>query len=624
MKETLQTLNWKETAIGLSLLAALAALAATASYSYLFFHTFAELFSIIIAYGVFMLAWNTRRFINNGYLLFVGTSYFFVAFLDLLHTLAYKGMPVFTGFDDNNLPPQIWIVARYMESLSLLIAPAFFTRRLSVPAAFAAFTGVTALALASIFLWRIFPDCFVDGQGLTPFKIVSEYVISIILCAAAYLLWVNRQRFDPIVLRYLMLSMAATIATELCFTAYTHLYAPINLVGHLFKILSFYFMYRAIIVTGLEHPYDLLFRDLQLEIEDRKKAEAELLKSRELLDKTQKAGGIGGFDWDYERARLFWTPESYRLFDAPSGFTPTMDALYERAADEDRLSLMEAFERCRETGENLDVEARIVTFSGQERWIRFRGAPASSGGRTTLAGIVQDITDSKRLELLRDDIDRISKHDLKSPLGGIIGLTEVMQSATDMDAGERNECLSLIRQSGHKMLSLINTSLGLFKMEQGTYPFEPGPVDLLAVVRQTEKEMRKSLDARALKLTVSVQGRPAREGDVFPVLGEEPLCWTMLGNLLANAAEASPEGGGIEIRLERENGSGRMAIRNQGAVPEGIRQRFFQKYATEGKRGGTGLGAYSARLMAETQNGSIALDASEPGITTVIVTLPGV
>lgn len=619
MKALLHSVDWKEASLGIVLLVALVM---SASYSYLFFHTFAELFGIVIAFGVFMLAWNTRRFMNNGYLLFMGIAYFFVAILDLLHTLAYKGMPIFPGYDDNNLPPQIWIVARYMESLALLAAPMFFRRRLPVVPVFCGFCAVTILALLSIFTWRIFPECFVEGYGLTPFKIASEYIICAILAGAAYLLWINRDKFDPLVLRFLMLSMAATIATELCFTAYTDLYATINLVGHIFKILSFYFMYRAIIETGLEKPYDLLFRDLQLENEERRKAESALLESRELLDKTQKAGGIGGFDWDRESNVLHWTDETHRLFEAPSGFVPTMDAMLERVDPEDRISLMVSFENSRESGIPLDVEAKVATFQDNERWIRFLGGVTLHGTRKTLAGIMQDVTDKKRLEQLREDIDRMSRHDLKSPLNAIIGLPRLILLDKDMPRAEIDEYLLLIRQTGFNMLNLINISLEMFKMEQGTYTFEPKPVDVAELLRKLKLEAADKLNRKQLTLEVSIEGQAAQETDAFTVLGEELPCWSMLGNLLENAIQASPREHAITVALARQGGHGRISITNTGAVPHDIRARFFEKYATSGKTHGTGLGTYSARLIAQTLGGSIALDTSDPDGTTVHVTLP--
>jgi len=78
----------------------------------------------------------------------------------------------------------------------------------------------------------------------------------------------------------------------------------------------------------------------------------------------------------------------------------------------------------------------------------------------------------------------------------------------------------------------------------------------------------------------------------------------------------------VRLALERAGGAARILVSNKGAVPEDIRPRFFEKYSTSGKESGTGLGTYSASLIARTLGGSIALDVSDPEGTTVAVTLP--
>jgi signal transduction histidine kinase len=235
----------------------------TSLYSYLLFHSIAEIFSIIIAGGVFAMAWNSRRVIANNYLLFLGIALLFIAFLDLIHTLAYKGMGVFPGYGAN-LPTQLWIAARYLQSLTFLAAPMFLHRRLKPGLVFLGYFLVTALLLLSIFYWQIFPDCFVEGRGLTAFKKNSEYLISVILLGAMGLLLQKKQEFDPGVLRLLVCAILLTIGSEMAFTFYLSVYGFSNLVGHLFKIMAFYCIYKAIIETGMVKPFDLLFRDLKL------------------------------------------------------------------------------------------------------------------------------------------------------------------------------------------------------------------------------------------------------------------------------------------------------------------------------------------------------------------------
>lgn len=230
--------------------------------TYLLFHSLAEMFSIVIACGIFMVAWNSRQPEENTYFLFVGIAYLFVGGMDLLHTLAYPGMGIFPGAD-TNLAAQIWIVARAFESVSLLLAALLLGRSFNVNLVFLPYALVFLLAFESIFHWNIFPDCFVEGVGLTPFKKGSEYVISLILAASIYPLYRKRERFDTGVLRLLVASIIVTIASELTFTLYIRAYGFANFVGHLLKILSFYLIYRAVIYSGLRRPFAVLFRDLK-------------------------------------------------------------------------------------------------------------------------------------------------------------------------------------------------------------------------------------------------------------------------------------------------------------------------------------------------------------------------
>ena len=231
-------------------------------YNYLLFHSLAELFSIFTAFGIFIIAWHARAFLENNYLLFLGVAYLFVGGIDLLHTLSYKGMGVFPGYGAN-LPTQLWIGARYLEGLSLLIAILFLKRRLNSERLFLIYSLLTALLIFSIFYPGLFPDCFREPTGLTAFKKISEYIISMILVAAIVCIVNYRAEFDPAVFSWLAASLFLTIGAELMFTFYISVYGLSNLIGHYFKLLSFYFIYIAVIQTGLEKPYSLLFRNLK-------------------------------------------------------------------------------------------------------------------------------------------------------------------------------------------------------------------------------------------------------------------------------------------------------------------------------------------------------------------------
>ncbi len=235
----------------------------TSLYSYLLFHSVIELFTIIVAAGIFVIAWNARGYINNNYLLFIGIASVFVALLDFFHTLAYEGMGVFSN-QTANLATQLWVAARYLQSISWLIAPFFLGRKLKLHLQFAAYFLITGILLASIFYWHNFPAAYVEGVGLTTFKKISEYVTSFFFLGAIGFLLRKRQEFDPGVLRLLLISLILTICSEIVFTFYVSVYGEANLIGHFLRLAAFYFLYKAIIETGLVKPYAILLRDLKL------------------------------------------------------------------------------------------------------------------------------------------------------------------------------------------------------------------------------------------------------------------------------------------------------------------------------------------------------------------------
>ena len=284
-------------------IAVLVGLYFTSRINYLLFHSLAEIFSIVVACSLFMIAWNSRQYIKNPYLLFIGIAYLFIGSIDLLHTLAYKGMPIFADYDF--YANQLWIGARYMESITLLLAFAYLYagRPIRPYGVFAAYTLATGLLIASVLYWKIFPECFVADAGLTPFKKISEYIICLILMVNIYLLTKSRNKFESKVFRLLLLSIICTIISELAFTFYVSNYGFSNLVGHYFKIFSFILVYLAIIKTGIEKPYELIFRDLDHtnkklgeEINIRKKSEQEreslIAELQKALDEIQTLRGI--------------------------------------------------------------------------------------------------------------------------------------------------------------------------------------------------------------------------------------------------------------------------------------------------------------------------------------------
>ncbi|MEI6148780.1 MAG: response regulator [bacterium] len=221
----------------------------------------------------------------------------------------------------------------------------------------------------------------------------------------------------------------------------------------------------------------------------------------------------------------------------------------------------------------------------------------------------------------REEVEHIVRHDLKSPLSIIIGAPELIRMMPGKLTEEQSGWLQNIESAGHRMLDMINRSLDLFKIEQGMYTLRLEAVDLLSVTQEVISHNATLMRAKNLAVDIMVDDHPCTKTDVFVVQGERLLCYSMLGNLLKNALEASSTGEAVTFRFKSGDPMV-VSLRNQGSVPESIRDRFFQKFSTARKKHGAGLGAYSARLIAELHGARISVDTSVPDFTTVVIGFP--
>ena len=215
----------------------------------------------------------------------------------------------------------------------------------------------------------------------------------------------------------------------------------------------------------------------------------------------------------------------------------------------------------------------------------------------------------------QEDTERIMRHDLRSPLCSILGLVEVVLE----EEGFSKKVLKMlehVNKEGWRLNGIIELSLAMARMERGEYSLEPKSVDLLAIIRSISSN--EKVTRKGKFLIIEVDNAPTTERQSFFVSGEELLCYTMIANLTKNAIEASPVGMPVTISFSEKSEMAIVKIHNYGVVPEEIRERFFEKYVTSGKRNGTGLGTYSANLIAKTMGGDISLDVSDKKGTTTI------
>ncbi len=289
------------------------------SWSFLIFHTVAELFSFSVGLALFLVIWNVRHRLEHEFFVLLGMALLISGLLDFLHALTYPGMNLVPGVTPD-APVQLWITSRIIQALSIAIAPGFLRRpplkdnirRLILALHFIVGTVVAAVIYATD--W--FPVCFVEGEGLTAFKIGAEYGIIALLALGSYRILRNRSSFSRKILGLLNIYIFLIILSELCLTFFTGLFNLEIIVGVILKLASVILLYSAVFEIGVQRPMEMLF----LEVAAR---EQSLVEKTVALEKA------------LEEKDLLMREASHRIRNNFSSILTLMNLKAEEAATED-------------------------------------------------------------------------------------------------------------------------------------------------------------------------------------------------------------------------------------------------------------------------------------------------
>ena len=234
----------------------------------------------------------------------------------------------------------------------------------------------------------------------------------------------------------------------------------------------------------------------------------------------------------------------------------------------------------------------------------------------TLSAAMSDLKRQNALLIdnahLREDVERMTRHDLKSPIAVALQGSQALLGS-GLNQAQR-ESAEMIEMAAGNALEMINRTLDVYKMEVGEYQPALQPFDIGALLRKVARQTELAFGWKQLRVVLPATPKS-------DCLGEPILCYSLFANVFRNAAEASPAGAAIAVEVAPGYGSVHIVVDNEGEVPEPMRARFFDKYASLDKVGGNGLGTYSVKLMAEVQGGEVAMESSG-GHTRLTVTLP--
>lgn len=253
--------------------------------SYLPLHMLAETFSIVVAMLMFGVAWNAYSNERPGNIVILACALLAVGLIDFVHMLSFKGMPEFVTPSNPEKAINLWLSARLVAALALLAVALRSWQPLADPRSryrLLAVSVVVALAVSwlGVVHPEVWPRTFIAGEGLTPFKIGAEYAIVAILLVPAVLFYRQARQPQAYDAASLFAATVITILSELSFTLYSDVADIFNLLGHIYKIVAYFFIYRAVFVASVREP----FQRLDAEFAENRRMSEELRRHREHLE----------------------------------------------------------------------------------------------------------------------------------------------------------------------------------------------------------------------------------------------------------------------------------------------------------------------------------------------------
>lgn len=363
-------------------------------------HVAMETFAVVIAMMVFGITWNAYGADRPSNTLLLACGFLAVGLLDFGHMFSFRGMPDMVTPSGPEKAIQFWLGGRLLTALTLLAVALRPWKPLADPRS-RYYMLAAGLAVTVLTYWLVLfhgdemPHTFIEGQGLTPLKIGTEYFIIALLAAASMLYFRQARqllaRFRSFDTSNLFAASAVTILSELCFVLYSNVNDIFNLLGHVYKVVAYMFIYRAVFVDSVREP----FRYLQQAKEDLRASQQML---RTILDNVH----VG----------IFWKDRESRYLGANKYFL--RDA---GLANEGQLIGKSDFELFSEQAEQLraddrsvietvtpklDYERSVKNTEGRTACLRTCKVPLldQNGSVLGVLGVYIDVTEQKRMTKL--------------------------------------------------------------------------------------------------------------------------------------------------------------------------------------------------------------------------------
>jgi PAS domain S-box-containing protein len=352
-------------------------------------------------------------------------------------------------------------------------------------------------------------------------------------------------------------------------------------------------------------------------LSERAAAESALQRERVIFADAQEVAHIGSWEWNIAENRITWSDELFRLY----GLEPVPEvvhgAYFEHIHPEDRERVNETVARALVDSAPFSFEHRVVWTNGTVRWIHAQGHVVvdAAGDPVRMVGTSQDITETKRLHELRENILATVSHELRTPLTSILGFAQTLKErGADLDEGTRAEMVRHLVEQAKRLQRLLSDLLDLDRMRHGVLAprFHPTDVGALVVnVAARHAEEGHLIDLHAAAIVADVDAAKVER---------------IVENLLSNAVKHTPLGTDVLARVERDGAFVLIAVDDRGrGVRKDERKAVFELFNRGDSYGGVpgaGIGLSLVAQFAAVHGGHAWVEDRPGGGASFRVQLP--
>ncbi len=632
---------------------------------YLFFHTFVELFSVIISFMISVIAANTYEINKGNKLIFLGMAFGFVGFFDILHLLTSEGIRLF-DYETHNITTQLWVTARYIQSISFLISLTPITRKIKTERVIFSYSAISLVVLLSIFYFEDYPICFIKGQGMTPFKIISEFIICAIICITIYFTLKDRKKNNNNnkTSRLIILGLIAFLFSELFFSTYISVDDIYNIIGHTLKFISCYFIYLALIKTSLKEPYNYLvkinslFTDKNRDLENamlKLKTEYDIMEHRneeinrksEILNAILETSINGILVIGHDEKVIYYNNKLLEMLNLDIEINKgTLMNEIEYKLAQNINNPEEMLSATKEVRNFHNIVIQNLYFK-DGKVIEASNVPFFDDGMNKgILTIFSNITDRMKIIELEKDIqikqatiekakeyDELKNiflstvaHEFRTPLTVILGTLQLIEGVRDTVECPNhpmiNNYISLMRQNCYRLVKLTNNLIDINKIDMGYFDIELKNNDIISIIENITLSVAEYIKNKDLTLVFDT------DVEEKIMACDSYLMERVMLNLLSNSVKCTEKGGEIKVNVYDKGDTVVISVKDNGVgIPKDKADIIFDRFrqvdtSLKRKFEGSGIGLALVKVIIEQHGGSIRLNTDLECGTEFIIELP--